>query len=165
MNRFDPLAALRILIEHRVRFVVIGGIAGRLRGSTTITNDLDICYAREDENLTQLAEALASVNARLRGVEDDVPFLLDAETLQKGHHFTFATDVGDLDLLATPRGVRSYEELERAGDDMDLDGITVRVASIDDLIHMKRAAGRPRDLVEVERLGALREELEARGER
>ncbi|HWC32494.1 MAG TPA: hypothetical protein VG709_05135, partial [Actinomycetota bacterium] len=54
-----------------------------------------------------------------------------------------------------------FEQLERAADDVDLDGFSVRVASIDDLIRMKRAAGRPKDLIEVEVLGALRDEIDA----
>jgi hypothetical protein len=104
------------------------------------------------------------VNARLRGLDDPVPFPLDAETLQRGDHFTFATDVGDLDLLGTPRGVEGYDQVDRVADDMDLGDFTVRVAALEDVIRMKRAAGRPKDLIELEVLGALREELEARGE-
>lgn len=156
--------ALKTLTKHGVRFVVIGGIGARLRGSTTITNDLDVCYARDDENLARLAAALRELNARLRGVEEDVPFILDAESLKKGNHFTFETDIGSLDILGTPAGVEGFEALYRAGSDMEVRGVSVRVASIDDLIRMKRAAGRPKDRVELEILGALREELEARGE-
>jgi hypothetical protein len=156
--------ALKTLTKHGVRFVVIGGIGARLRGSTTITNDLDVCYARDDENLARLAAALQELNARLRGVEEDVPFILDAESLKKGDHFPFETDIGSLDILGTSAGVDGFEALYRAGSDMEVRGVTVRVASIDDLIRMKRAAGRPKDRVELEILGALREELEARGE-
>lgn len=76
-GRFDFLRSLRTLVEHEVRFVVIGGLAGRLHGSTTVTNDLDICYARDEGNLDRLARALRDLNARLRGVEDAVPFVLD----------------------------------------------------------------------------------------
>lgn len=161
---YDPLAALKVLREHRVRFVVIGGVAGNLHGSTRVTNDLDICYARDEANLERLVEALGTINPRLRGVDDEVPFILDEKTIRMGDHFTFVTDLGDLDILGTPRGVKGFEELYRAGQDMDLGDLTVRAASIDDLIAMKRAAGRPQDLADIETLGALREELEERGE-
>jgi len=162
--RYEPLDGLRVLTENRVRFVVIGGAAGNLHGSTSVTNDLDICYARDPLNHARLVKALRSVNARLRGVEDDVPFILDEKTIEMGDHFTFVTDVGDLDILGTPKGVEKYEEMERVSREMDLGGFSVRVASMDDLIAMKRAAGRPKDLIELEILGALREELEERGE-
>ena len=93
---FDPVTALRTLLDHDVRFVLIGGFAGALRGSPLITGDLDICYARDDANLERLAEALRSLEARLRGAPPDVPFLLDARTLRAGDLFTFSTSVGRL---------------------------------------------------------------------
>lgn len=76
--------------------------------------------------------------------------------------FTFETDGGDLDILATPAGTRGYDELIRTADELDLGGCKVRVASIDALIQMKRAAGRPKDLIEVEVLAALRDEIDRR---
>jgi hypothetical protein len=158
---YEYVEPLEALVGHGVRFVVIGGIGARLRGSTTITNDLDVCYARDDRNLDRLAAALRSMNARLRGAPPDVPFVLDARTLRAGDHLTFLTDFGALDILGTPSGIPGgFEELDRAADEMDLDGFAVRVASIDDLIRMKRAAGRPKDLIEVEVLGALRDEID-----
>jgi hypothetical protein len=162
-DRFEFLDGLEILVKHGVRFVVIGGIAGNLRGSTTITNDLDICYAREPGNLERLAEALREVHTHPRGTPSDVAFRLDAKTLQMGDSFTFVTDIGSIDVLGHPTGIPGgYEELERAADDMGIAaGVTVKVASIDDIIRMKRAAGRPKDLIEVEVLGALRDEIDA----
>lgn len=162
MTALDFLESLEVLVRHGVRFVVVGGIAGVLRGSTTVTADVDICYWRDDENIERLAAALRDMNARLRGAPPRVRFRVDARTLKAGDHFTFATDHGDLDCLGTPVGIPGgFEQLDRAADDFDLDGVTVRVASIDDLIGMKRAAGRPKDLIEVEVLGALRDELDA----
>jgi glutathione S-transferase len=157
---FDPLAALRALDAEGVRFVVIGGIAARLLGSPTVTRDLDVCYARDTENLERLARVLAHLEARLRGAPPDLSFRPDVRTLAAGDHFTLATTAGDLDLLGTPSGVGGYEQLARAAERLDLDGMTVLVASLDDLITMKRAAGRPKDLIELEILGALRDEVE-----
>lgn len=161
--RFDPIRALATLVKHKVRFIVIGGIAASAHGSPSITQDLDVCYDRQPENLERLAPALIELRARLRGAPEDVPFRLDAKTLRMGDHFTFTTDAGGLDCLGTPAGVGGFEELDRNADEMDLDGLTVRVASVDDLIRMKQAAGRPKDRVEVEILGALREEIDAKG--
>jgi predicted nucleotidyltransferase len=157
---FDPLQALRTMNEYGVEFVVIGGIAGRLWGSPTVTNDLDICYRRTPDNLVCLADALNSIHARLRGVDDQVSFRLEPVTLANGDSFTFVTDSGNLDVLGTPSGTTGYDDLIRTADEVDLDDLTVNVCGLEDLIRMKRAAARPKDLIEVEVLAAVRDEAE-----
>src|SRR5687767_8706257 len=102
--RFDPIPILQVLSSLDVRFVLIGGFAGRLWGSNTVTNDLDICYARDRPNLEALAAALRQLGATLRGASKDLPLLLNALTLERGDHFTFETKFGDLDCLGTPPG-------------------------------------------------------------
>jgi len=155
---FDPVAALQVLIAHGVDFVVIGGIAARIWGSPTVTRDLDVCYARAPANFERLAAALREVHAKLRGVKDEVPFRLDARTLAAGDSFTFKSDVGDLDCLGTPTGTGGYDDLKAGAELVDVDGLKVWVTSLADLIEMKRAAGRNKDRVELEVLGALRDE-------
>lgn len=151
---------LRVLVEHEVDFVVVGGIAGVAHGSAYMTHDLDIAYARDQGNLERLAAALTELGARLRGAPADVPFLLDAETLRQGGHFTFETTKGPLDILDRPDGSPGYEELKRrAGEPKDVDGLPVLVASLDDLIAMKEATGRPRDKVVASELRMLADEL------
>ena len=157
---FDPLKLLDVLDRHVVRFVMIGGLAGRLWGSPTVTNDLDICHARDRANLRRLAEALRETGARLRGVAEDVPFLLDDRTLAAADHFTFVTDAGNLDCLGTPAGTKGYDDLSRTAEPMEIGDRTVQVAAIEDLIRMVLAAGRPKDRIEAEILGAVREEIE-----
>jgi hypothetical protein len=159
---FDPILAISTLARHEVRFVLVGGLAARLQGSTTVTNDIELCDARDPENLERLAAALRELGAGLRGAPRSVPFRLDAKALAAGGDFTFETRAGNLDILGTPAGAGGFEELERAADRMKLGGHEVAVASLEDLIEMKRAAGRPKDRVEVEILGALREEKEKR---
>jgi predicted nucleotidyltransferase len=157
---FDPLRLLRELNDAGVRYVVIGAFAGRLLGSPTLTRDLDICYARDRANLEALSGVLRALHARLRGVDEDLPFQLDARALAAGDSFTFVTIAGDLDILGTPQGTTGYDDLVRTATKTDLDGLVVLVSSIDDLIRMKRAAGRPKDLIEVEVLAAVRDELD-----
>ena len=159
---FDPFGALRALVEGRVRFVIIGGIAGRLWGSPTVTNDLDICYAHDAANLRRLATVLSGLHARLRGVDPDVKFEIDERALAMGDHFMMVTDVGNLDVLATPAGTKGFDQLMRSAEKLDLDGLSVYVASLEDLIDMKRAAGRLKDRIELEVLGALLEERDHR---
>jgi hypothetical protein len=152
---------MRALVEHGVRFVLIGGYAAALRGSPMMTGDIDICPFRDRRNLDRLAEALQSLHARLRGAPADAPFLLDGRTLEAGDHFTFATDAGPMDCLVTPAGTDGFLDLDASATDEDLDGLVVRVASLDDLIRMKRAADRPQDRIAVEWLSALRDELDS----
>ena len=163
MSGFDPIRALRVLTRFQVRFVVIGGFAGRLWGSPTITNDVDVCAEWEMANLERLAPALVELHARLRCVDDDVPFLLDARTLKAGRNFTFMTDAGAVDVLGEPSGGLSYAELERRAHQLEIaDGLAVAVVDLEDLIALKRAAGRRKDQIEVEILEAVREELQGR---
>jgi predicted nucleotidyltransferase len=159
-DRFRPVAALRALSDAGVDFVLIGGVAARLHGSPSLTRDIDVCHARDQANLERLSTALGALHARLRGVDDDVPFLLDARTLATGANFTFITDAGDVDVLALPSGVDGYDELVRNAKEVDVGGFTVKLCDLDDLITMKRAAARPKDLIELEVLYALRSELD-----
>ena len=159
----DAPGILGALDAAGVRYVVIGGVAAVMLGSPSLTGDLDICHARDRANLEALANVLTGLHAYLRGAEPGLPFRLDARTLAAGDSFTFTTDLGHLDILATPSGTTGYDDLMRAAERFDVDGRTVSVASIDDLIRMKRAAGRPKDLVEIEILGALREEAASYG--
>jgi len=159
---FDPRPILGVLVRHQVRFVVIGGVAASLQGSTTITNDFDICYSRDPDNLERLAAALAEVGATLRGARQPVAFRLDARTLKAGLNFTFDTKYGPFDCLGEASGSFDYKQLTSNADEMGLVGTKVPVASLDDLIRMKRAAGRNKDLIEVENLSALREVRESR---
>jgi hypothetical protein len=147
------------LRQHEVAFVVVGGLAGAALGSPSITHDLDICYERSPQNNARLANALRELNASLRGAPPGLPFQLDARTIQMGDSFTFDTDAGPLDCLGTPSGTTGYADLSRNSMEADFgDGLVLPVASIDDLLRMKRAAGRPKDLIEVEVLEAVKEE-------
>lgn len=159
---FDPERLLRALVDHEVRFVLIGGWAAKLQGSPTVTADIDICFAREADNLEQLAAALVGFDVRLRGLEEEVPFTLDARMLRAGDAFTLASSVGDVDLIATPAGTSGFDDLIRTADTLELDDLRIAVASLPDLITMKRAAGRPKDLIEVEVLEALGDEARRR---
>ena len=156
---FDPIGLFKALDGHRVRYVVIGGFAGRLWGSTLITNDVDICYARDRKNLEALASALREVGATLRGAPPNLPFLLDAKTLEAGDHFTFDTRLGPLDCLGTPQGSQGYLDLIQGATVMEIEGVEVTVAALEDVMRLKRIAGRPKDRAALEILAALQEEI------
>ena len=145
-DELDPKPILEVLVRHGVDFVVVGGLAGIVHGSAYNTEDVDVAYDRSRENLGRLAEALSELEATLRGAPADLPAQCDAETLRAGLNFTFDTKYGSFDILGDPAGARRYNELRAAGSSESLWGVVVRVSSLDHLIAMKEAAGRPRDL-------------------
>jgi hypothetical protein len=141
---------------------VIGGIAAVLHGSARLTFDLDICYAVDQANLDALGEALVSLGARRKGVAEALPFVPDGRMLRRVEVLTMVTELGELDVLARPGGSPGYETLRRRAERFDLEGLAVLVASIDDLIAMKLAAGLAKDLAAVEELEAIRQLRDAR---
>src|SRR5260370_15181961 len=150
-------APIKLLGQFNVECVVIGGVAASLHGSTILTNDLDVCYARNPANLERLARALQSVHARLRNAPEDIPFILDAETLRRGLNFTFTSDIGSLDLLGEVRGVGYYEDVLAGSLAFELFGYPFAVMEIGKLILAKRTAGRAKDLIALPELEAIRE--------
>lgn len=160
---FHPAALTVTLVRARVDFVVIGGVAVVVQASPRFTRDLDITYATDTDNLERLGAVLVELGATLRGVEENLPFTPDARTLRRTQMLTLTTRDGDLDLLADPPGSPGYPALRRRADVVNIDGCSLRVASIEDLIEMKRAAGRPQDAIDVESLEAARSRI--RGKR
>jgi predicted nucleotidyltransferase len=140
------------LADAGVDFVVIGGIAVVAHGHIRTTRDLDITYATDSANLETLGRALVALDARLRGVAEVVPFTPDGRTLRSAELLTLETSEGSLDLLATPPGAPPYRELKARAEQIEIEDRGLRIASIEDLIAMKRAAGRPRDLEDIEAL-------------
>jgi hypothetical protein len=162
LREFDPDRMLEVLARHEVDFVLIGGLAAQAHGSPSLTGDLDICYSRDGENVDRLVAALAELAAVRRGLPADSPRMppLDARTLRAGGRFTLTTRFGDFDILATPDPGFDYQVLLDHAVTAVRHGAALRIASLHDLIEMKRAAGRPKDRIELEILGALREELD-----
>lgn len=153
---------LEPLVRHGVDFVLIGGMAGIAHGSTFPSYDLDVLYARDKANIVRLVAALDEIGVRLRGAPEDLPFQLEPRTIENGANFTFVTPFGDLDVLADAAGMPSYENLTAAAEEREMWGIPVRVASIDHLIGMKRAANRNKDKVMVDEYIVLAEEKKRR---
>jgi len=155
---------LKTLRDHEVRFVLIGGLASQVHGSPSLTGDVDICFALDGENLQRLSESLTRMAAVRRGLDGAIHAPIDQRALRAGDVFTLSTRFGDLDLLAHPDPRLDFEQLQGRSIGAEIFGVEVRVAGLEDLMAMKCAAGRPKDLIELEILGALREELDRRDE-
>jgi hypothetical protein len=157
----DPGAILETLTRHGVDFVLIGGLAGLAHGSEFPSYGMDIAYERQTENLKRLAAALRELDATLRGAPEDVPFRLDARALRAGQNFTFNTRFGPLDIIGDAPGAPSYVQLKRRSRRAPIDGVKIRIASLDHLIAMKEASGRPKDKLMATEYRALSDELRA----
>lgn len=152
----DFESILASLEAARVRCVLIGGFAMIAHGSTYVTQDIDFAYDRAETNLSGLVAAFSPLHPRLRGVPEDVPFVFDARTLKNAFNLTLETDLGAIDLLGIVAGISSFEALWERAIPMQFYGISVKVASLDDLIAMKEAANRPKDQLHLKELRALR---------
>ena len=152
---FRPRALLALLVGRGVDFVVIGGIAAVLHGSERNNFDLDVCPAQDEGNLDALGKALIEIDARLRGIEEDVPFTADGRSLARLQILTLDTTLGPLDVLIRPKGGPPFRSMRARAIRMDIGATAVLVASIDDLVAMKRTANRPKDQEDVERLEAI----------
>jgi hypothetical protein len=162
--RFNPGPIFELLDEHGVRYVVIGAIAAIAQGYPLNTSDLGVTPARDPDNLERLATALQEPDARLGvgGEPEGIAFPIDADYFGRGDSRTLATRFGSLDLLFVPAGTRGFDDLRRGAISVDIDGRDVRMAGLVDIIRMKEASGRPKDLAQ---LPALRQTLEIVRER
>lgn len=158
---FAPTDALRELRRHEVDFVCIGGVAAVLRGANYVTFDLDVCPDPARENLERLSSALLSLDARIHvdGVDGGFEFTHNPESLARARVWNLVTTAGRLDLVFTPGGTAGFGDLVRAAEPLEFDGVTVLVASLDDIIRSKRFAGRYKDQLSLPILERLRDEL------
>jgi predicted nucleotidyltransferase len=149
------------LVGVHVEFILIGGMAATVHGSARLTHDIDIVYSRAPENLRRLVEAIHPLHPYPRGAPPGLPFSFDVETLRAGLNFTLTTDLGDLDILGEVAGGGAYEDLVPESQQIELMGVRCRCVTLEGLIQLKRAAGRPRDLDALAELEALREERDS----
>jgi predicted nucleotidyltransferase len=158
MTATDFENLLRRLLDGRVDFILVGGLAATVHGAARVTYDIDVVYERSTSNVDRLAAALAPIHPYLRGAPPGLPFTFDIGTVMRGLNFTLQTDSGDLDLLGDVTGGGTYDDLFPHTETITLFGYTCRCVTLDKLIDLKRAAGRPKDNEVLAELEALREE-------
>jgi len=154
----DFARLLAVLTSAGVEFIVIGGFAATAHGSAHVTVDLDVVHNRTAENMSRLAAALEPLQPYLRGAPRGLPFQFDVETIKRGLNFTLTTGAGDLDLLGEATGGGTYDALVPRSEVREVLGLECRFVDLDTLIHLKRAAGRPKDLERIAELEIIRQE-------
>lgn len=160
MPTFDPIAIFHTLAEHEVECVVVGGLAAVLHGSPATTNDADIMPEMSEANLERVSAALHDLDARLRVATepDGVPFDPHPALLASMKVLNTTTRYGDVDLTIAPAGITTYRDVRSRAVEYDVEGVTVWVASLDDVIRSKETADRPKDHATLPILYALRDE-------
>jgi hypothetical protein len=159
---FSPQEIFAALHRHGVDYVAIGGIAANAHGSRRLTLDVDIIPAPEESNYQCLAAALDELGAPASVVDSDFRDLdpRDSFDLARAAILKLPTAVGDLDVLNGALGAPPYRDLRERSIEVEVRGTPVRIASLDDMIAMKRAAGRPRDLRDIADLTEMEERSE-----
>lgn len=153
----DFKALLRTFGEVGLEFIVVGGVAAGIHGAARATLDLDIVYRRSRQNIEKLVLALTPYHPYLRGAPPGLPFRWDTATVQRGLNFTLTTDLGDVDVLGEIVGGGGYDGLVTSTEVVRAFGVECRLLSLDRLIEVKRAAGRPKDFEAIAELEIIRD--------
>ncbi len=146
-----PRALLDVLGRHKLRFVIIGGVAERILGSPRVTEDFDICPATSRANLERLAGTLNELDARFRaeGLELEglpAPEPWDARSFGSYTSLALITRYGFFDVWFRPDGTGGYDDLSKKAIDVEVAGMKVKVAHLDDIMRNKQAVGGPKYL-------------------
>ena len=150
------------LEAHGVDYVLIGGLAAVLHGSTAMTNDADIVPDDDPANVERLGVALADLKARLRvdGNPDGVEFDPHPSLIASMAMLNLTTRCGDLDLTFTPSGLDGYVGVRKRSVTFEVGELQIQVASLADIIRSKEAANRSKDHATLPILYALQEEID-----
>lgn len=148
---FSPQEIFAALHRHGVDYVAIGGIAANAHGSRRLTLDVDIIPGPEEPNYERLVAALDDLEAPSSAVDSEFRDLdpRDSFDLARATNLKLPTAAGDLDILNGAIGAPPYGDLRKRAVEVEVRGTPVRIASLDDVIAMKRAAGRPQDLRDI----------------
>lgn len=158
MSGLHPVPLLEALQEEGVDYVLVGGLAAAMMGTTRITRDIDLAYATHQENLERLCAAINRFKPRhlLLGKPEGTSFDLAPNDLRKHRIVQLATSIGQIDLIDRIAGFKSYGELKSYAVEHDI-GFPVRVLATEGLLKAKRAMKRPKDVQDIVELEALQE--------
>ncbi len=144
----DFAAALRDLNESGIRYVIVGGLAVIRHGAVRATKDVDAAVAMDDDNLARLAQLIERWHATN---PDGTP--LRTAKLTPGGVLPLRTSHCFVDILSEELLQAPFDEVLARADLKRIDGVEAPICSLEDLVQMKRAAGRGADLLDLQRLG------------
>lgn len=159
---FDPVRICTILNDEGVDYIVLGGFAAVVHGSSLPTRDIDILPSRAPSNLDRLGRALRRMNALIRTSDEPVAAPIDGPFLANmPFMLNLVTDFGEMDLTFAPSGgLGGFDEWNANAIVVDIsEGLSVHVAALDDIIASKQAANRPKDQRSLPYLESLRDQL------
>jgi predicted nucleotidyltransferase len=158
----DISGILAELNRERVEFLVIGGVAVGFHGYVRATKDVDIVPAPDSENLERLARLLKRLDAQIEGADEfeegELPDPLDPDALALGGNWVLRTRLGRFDIMQWIGDEALWEKLAPGALDTEVDGLSIKVVSYEDLVALKEMAGRPEDLTDLQRLRQARGE-------
>jgi hypothetical protein len=158
----DIQGILEELAAASVDYIVIGGVAVGFHGYVRATKDLDVVPAPDSQNLERLAAVLRALDAEVDGAgdfdADELPDPLDPDVLAQGGNWVLRTRLGRFDVMQWQGENELWKMLAPAAPEVDLDGLVVKMVGYEDLVALKRQAGRPSDLEDLERLRQARGE-------
>ena len=161
MSELDIRGILAELSRGDVEFLVIGGVAVGFHGYVRATKDVDIVPAPDARNLERLAQVLRNLDAEIEGAEEfedgELPNPLDPDTLGLGGNWVLRTRLGRFDIMQWIGDFPLWEKLAPSAIDADIDGLSIRMVSYEELVALKELAGRPEDLTDLQRLRQTRE--------
>jgi hypothetical protein len=150
------LTLLELLAKNQVDFVIIGGFAGVVYGSTCITQDVDICCDFGVSNLLKLAKALKGVHAVHRMTPGRLKLELTKTNAGQFKNLYLDTDIGQLDCISFVEGIGDYHKVKKRSRVIEVEGVKMRTLDIDALIKAKKAMNRPRDRRMIEQLKKIK---------
>jgi len=154
-------ALLFELTQRQIRFVVVGGLAAQVYCSRYSTDDLDICHARDPENLERIARLLRDLNAEWRRLPAYAPPNFDLFTLSTETDFVFNTSLGKLDLIGLVTGIGLYNEASEDAVSVEMGRQVVQTLSLPKLMCAKRSAGREKDFALLAQLEGIYGKVDA----
>ena len=162
MPELDIRGILAELIREEIEFLLIGGVAVGFHGYVRATKDVDVVPAPDPANLKRLARLLQGLDAEIEGAEEfeagELPDPLDPEILEQGGNWVLHTRLGRFDIMQWIGEEALWKKLEPAAIETEVDGLTIKVVSYEDLVALKEMAGRPEDLMDLKRLRQARGE-------
>lgn len=148
---------LQRLCDADVEFVVVGGFAALIHGSTLVTRDLDVCAVLSHEDVAKLRDALRDLNPTHRLTPQRLSFLTNPDSDIPVRNLYLETEIGTVDIFSSILGVGDFERVRAKSLELELFSRRCRVISLDDLIRAKEALGREKDLLAAKELRAIRD--------